>query len=199
MCGTARLLTSRARIMLKTRVVSVWNASSCKSSMSFVYSSNASGMPSRAIGQRDVARALRLGAAGCAARSRARSPGIRRASCGRRGRGRRAGALASARTESRMLPSCACACQPLGRAAAVAEQALEHDARVDLGEIRRRLVAPRHGVHVEAVARVARALRRRCRRRARASARGVFAPSTSAASWSAVVASFTSTPGRVRS
>src|SRR5690606_11380139 len=51
--------------------------------------------------------------------------------------------------------------ESLGARAAVAEQPLEHDARVDLGEIRRRLVAPRDRVHVEAVARVALSLLRR--------------------------------------
>src|SRR6185503_506283 len=45
--------------------------------------------------------------------------------------------------------------------AAVAEQPLEDDARMIFGEIRCRLVTPRDGVDVEAVARVASALCRR--------------------------------------
>jgi hypothetical protein len=90
------------------------------------------------------------------------------------------------RTESRYSPSCAvgvtdAGSQPLGlgangvedaarlastrqalvRRATVAEQPFEHDARVILGEVRRRLVAPRYGVHVETVAGIAGALRRR--------------------------------------
>src|SRR4051812_22435023 len=50
--------------------------------------------------------------------------------------------------------------ESLGAAAAVTEQPLEHEPRMVLGQVRRRLVAPRDGVHVETVARVASALRR---------------------------------------
>ena len=97
----------------------------------------------------------------CAARSRARNP-------------RYSSSLlrspwptdARERDWPRRAPSRGCcrlarAREPLGGAAAVAEQPLEHDARMVLGEVRRRLVAPGHGVHVEAVAGVAGALRRR--------------------------------------
>src|SRR5688572_33276581 len=49
-------------------------------------------------------------------------------------------------------------------AAAVAEQPLEDHARVEHGHVGRRLAAPRDGIHVEAVAGVARALRRRIER-----------------------------------
>ena len=53
---------------------------------------------------------------------------------------------------------------PLLGAAAVAEEALEDHARVDLGHVGRGLAAPRDGVHVEAVAGIARPLRRRVER-----------------------------------
>ena len=53
---------------------------------------------------------------------------------------------------------------PLLGAAAVAEEALEDDARVELGHVGRRLAAPRDGVDVEAVAGIARPLRRRVER-----------------------------------
>ena len=114
----------------------------------------------RPLGQRDVVLARSTPRPECAARSRARSPGTRRAWCGRRRRRSRPSGAASSRTESRMLVVFADPREPLGAAAAVAEQPLEHEPRMVLGEVRRRLVAPRHRVHVEAVAGVARALRR---------------------------------------
>ena len=63
--------------------------------------------------------------------------------------------------EAALLPD---AGAPLLGAAAVAEQALEDDARVNLGHVGRRLAAPRDGVDVEAVAGIARSLRRRVER-----------------------------------
>src|SRR5690606_4964840 len=51
--------------------------------------------------------------------------------------------------------------EPLLARAAVAEQALEYDPGMDLGEVRGRLVTPRHRVHVEAVARITLPLHRR--------------------------------------
>ena len=146
-------------IMLNTRVTSARNASACRSNISFVCSSNRVGDAQSAVP------AARCPPAGprrseSAARPRAPNPGTRPASPCRPCRGWRSTRAASARTESRMLPWLRCASLPCLGAAAVAEEALEHPARMRLGGVRRGGVPPRHRVHVEAVARIAGALRR---------------------------------------
>ncbi len=96
-------------------------------------------------------------------------------------------------------PVLADAGEPLVGGAAVAEEAFENYARMILGHVGRGLVAPGDGVDVEAVARIAGALRRPGRPSSRSRGAACLCPGAWAAIWSAVVASFTSTPGRVRS
>ena len=83
---------------------------------------------------------------GCGARPRGPNRGTRRRLRDRRRRARAAGGRCSSVTESRMLRSCARSARAVGRRAAVAEQALEHHARIGFGRQRRRRRRPREGV-----------------------------------------------------
>ena len=168
--GNTAPLSSRANISVDTRVMSDWNASTCRSISSLRCSANVGRHAGRHVGQRHVLARRRLGALNAALdlahvlEILIEPPAIARRQVALQRRQLRHHRIEQA---PRVLPPAAA----LGRGGAVAEQLLEHQPRVVLHRQRLRRRLPRNRVAIGAaearLAREHRLLDRQLQRRQR--------------------------------